>query len=60
MYYNHISDFFFKSKLSAARRVQIVNWVNSLTEEQQSMLDDIIRDAQQEERFNALDRITVE
>jgi cell division FtsZ-interacting protein ZapD len=52
MSYEHTSSFFWDSRLSDARKAQIVAWVKSLKPAEQSMLEDIVRDTQYSTDFD--------
>lgn len=52
MTYDHVSAFFWKSSLSEERKQAIVDWVKSLPKDNQKMIDEMIRDAQDEQRYN--------
>lgn len=46
-------SFFWDSKLPKERQLEINMWIESLTEEQRKMLDDLMRDVREEEQFNS-------
>jgi hypothetical protein len=46
-------DFHWNTQLTGGRMEQIKEWVNSLTDEQYNMLQDVIKDARDEGAFSA-------
>ncbi len=44
----NLNEFFFISDLSAERKQQIVDWVNSLPEDNQNMISEMRTDASEE------------
>lgn len=44
----HESSFFWRSELTSKRKQEIINWVNSLSEHDQDLLQDLLQDIQDE------------
>ena len=51
----NIGYFFWNSSLTEERKRQIVDQVNSLTEDQQTMIDELRIDAREDEEYNRQD-----
>ncbi len=53
-----IHSFFWDTRLSEKRRQQIVDWANSLDENERVMLQDMLDDARAATRFDAMEEMS--
>ena len=51
--YTARSSFFWRSKLTPERCDKILKWVSALTDEEQGMLEDLLKDTQEQVEFDA-------